>query len=419
MGRFWKTLGLVVGIVAIVLVVAILLIVGLGYAGLLLLLVVMALYGWMLFAFMHHRQCRQEEFLQVLTAAAEAEAPLAPALWAYLRDQPQHSDVREVLIALLLFFVLPGYYWIVHRRANYDRKVEQVARLLEAGESLEDALLMTPGVASRETILAVALGEETGQMARCLQAFRNPARSRLANLWLEMAPRLAYPLVLLLIMSGLLQFWTIYIAPKYQRIFLDMNMKLPEETEQIKALGELALSYFWVLILAFPLLGLLMLLFFRSPTFRWYFPVVGHLYRRYVRSQILHALSFLLQMKEPAPQALALLAEPGFFVRPARRRLEAVRVRVERGEPLADSLRRERLLTRAMVPLLKAAERAGNLPWALAEVAEVLAQRTARQAQHLGMAFFPVPVVALGVLVGVIVIGLFVPLIYLIDGLAQ
>src|SRR5215469_12646495 len=136
MDRFWRVLALVVSCAAYAAgLVIMLLYLGLGYGTLLVLLVLAAGYGWMLFAFLHYRQCRQEEFLQVVAAAAEAEAPLAPALWAYLRDRPR-GGLHEFWVALLLFFVLPVYYWLWYRGSNYDRKVEQVAKLLEGGHSL-------------------------------------------------------------------------------------------------------------------------------------------------------------------------------------------------------------------------------------------------------------------------------------------
>lgn len=418
MNRLWKILALCGSVLVVAALTTAVLFAGLGYLSLVVLLVLGAVYAWMLFAFLHYRQNRQEEFLQVITAAAEAEAPLAPALVAYLLDRP-HGRLREFWVALLLFFVVPGYYWIVYRRGNYDRKVEQVARLLEEGASLSDALRVTPGVASRETRLAVALGEDTGQLARSLQSIRNPTRSRLATLWVEMVPRFAYPLLLLLVISGILNFWTLYLLPKFMRIFQEMKVDLPPETAWAMSLGRFTLVWSWALVLIIPGLCVLLVLLLVSPEFRWHCPVVGHFYRGYVRSRILQALAFLLQLNEPAPAALGVLDESGYFAAGARRRLNAVRLRVERGEPLADSLQRERILPSAMVPLLKASERAGNLPWALAELADVLAQRAARRAQRLGMAVFPALIVALGVLVGVVALGVFVPLVTLMEGLAQ
>jgi type II secretory pathway component PulF len=419
MARFLRVLALVGSCIAYaVLLLVMLYFLGLGYASVLVLLILAAAYGWMLFAYLHYRDCRQEEFLQVLAAAAEAQAPLAPALWAYLHDRPR-GGLREIWVSLLLFIVVPGYYWLWYSGSNYDRKVERVAELLEDGCSLPEALRETPGVASRDTRLAVTLGEDTGQLARCLRSLRNPSRNRLAILWLEMVPRFGYPLFLLFVINAVLVFWMLYLAPRFERIFKEMHMTLPAETERVMALGSFAMHYAWVLSLSIPALVGLLALLLASPTFRWYFPIIGRLYREYLRSQMLQALAFLLQMEQPAPTALGVLAESGCFIGPARRRLNAARRRVERGEPLADSLQREKVLRQAMVPLLRTAERVGNLPWALAELADLVAQRLARRAKRLGMALSPVPVVGVGVLVGVIALGLFMPLITLIEGLSQ
>src|SRR5437870_1540342 len=131
----------------------IVLFIGLGLAlvfggvapGLPLLLVLMLFYGWMLSAYLHYRQGRQDELLHLLSTAAEVQAPLAPALWAYLRDRPQ-GPLREFCVALLLFFVLPGYYWVWHRRHSFDSRVARVAYFLEMGHSLPNALRAVPGV---------------------------------------------------------------------------------------------------------------------------------------------------------------------------------------------------------------------------------------------------------------------------------
>jgi len=419
MVRFLKYVGLILTTAAFAGVLVLMLwSVGLGFGSLLVLLVLGAVYTWMLFAFVHYRACRQEELLQVLAAAAEAQAPLAPALLAYVHDRP-HGGLRELWVGLILFFIVPGYYWIWYSNSNYDRKVERLARLLEEGHSLPEALALTPGVTSRETRLAVALGQDTGQLGACLKALRNPARARLATLWLELVPRFTYPLFLLLVINGVLTFWLLYLTPRFQRLFAEFKTALPVETQRAMDLGHFALAYSWVLVLAVPVLAVLLVLLLVSPGFRWYFPGVGRLYRTYVCSQILQALAFLLQTGRPAPQALAVLAADGGFVGAARRRLHAVRRRVERGEPLADSLRRGRVLPRSMAPLLHSAERVGNVPWAMAELGDLLAARLARRAQRLGLLLFPVPVVGAGVLVGVIILGVFMPLITIINELAQ
>ena len=87
-----------------------------------LLLLMLSVYGWMIYAFVQYREGRQEEFTYLLQSAAEAQAPLAPVIRSYLADRP-HGMLREFWVFLLLFFVFPGYYFFWHRQHTYDRRV--------------------------------------------------------------------------------------------------------------------------------------------------------------------------------------------------------------------------------------------------------------------------------------------------------
>src|SRR5207245_8683938 len=111
------------------------------------------------------------------------------------------------------------------------------------------------------------------------------------------------------------------------------------------------------------------------------------------------------------PESLALLANSGYFARVARRHLNGVRQRVEQGEALADSLRRGGLLPAAMVPLVQASQRAGNLPWALAELGDHRANRRTRSLQRLSLVLFSALVFVIGLMVGFMVLGMFLPII--------
>src|SRR5262245_28754840 len=145
MWEFWKFLGF--SLLGVLIVIG--LVVTFSLAGIYLVLIVVAFYGWVAFAFCHYRYLRQEEVFQLLKAAGEAQTPVAPALWAYLLDRPSHPW-HDFWVALLQFFLLPGYYWAWHRQHAFDKKVERVAWALEAGFPLHRALREAPGVVSRE-----------------------------------------------------------------------------------------------------------------------------------------------------------------------------------------------------------------------------------------------------------------------------
>jgi type II secretory pathway component PulF len=384
-------------------------------AGLYLLLLLALVYGWVLFAFVSYRQGRQDELLQLLITAGEAKAPLAPALRAYVHDRPA-GPLREFWVGALLFLLLPGYYWLWYRRHRYDRKLQDVARLLEMGHPLHSALRAVPGAAPRQLILAAAVGQATGQLALCLH---NAAQPRLAALWFEFLPRLIYPLLLLFFVKGILVFWMIFLVPKLVSIFKEFGAEPPDWTEHLIEFAHWLGEYWWVVLLALLALGIGVIGLIVSPTFRFWFPFVGGYYRRTVQSAVLKMLAALLEAQTPVPQALTLLAHSGSFPPVVRKRLETVRDRVEQGEPLADSLRRGGLLPRTMVPLVQAAERVGNLPWALAELADTIALGVIRRLRRMSVVLAALLLIALGGLVAFMALGMFLPLVDLMSRLSE
>lgn len=386
-----------------------------GHGGFYLFLTLLAAYGWALFCYFHYRQGRQEELLHVLTTAADMGAPLAPALRAYVFDRPR-GVVREFWVGLILLFLVPGYYWIWHRRHRYEAKVHHVAGLLEQGVPLHGALRATPGVASGETLLAAAVGESTGRLAASL---RGVPRSRLAPVWIEAVPRFLYPFALLLIIFGVLSFLMLYIAPKFARIHRDIGVDLPDLTKRLFDFGAVVIHHAWLLAVGILSAFWVGVVLYFSPTACWYCPGFGRLYRMHQQSRLLKLLGILLENGKPVPEALAILIESGYFKGTVQRRLQHVWGEVWQGEPLTRQLRQANLLPASMVPLLESAERARNLPWILSELGEHLANRTVVLLRRWSLIYFPISVVAVGLLVGFIVVGMFLPLVTLMAEIGQ
>jgi type IV pilus assembly protein PilC len=381
---------------------------GFGPPGGLLFLLLLLFYGWMVQTFVRYRTSRQEELLFLLATTIDQGAPLAPALHAYLGDR-REKGWRAFWAGLLLFFVFPGYYWLWHRRHSYDQKLRRVANRLEMGDPLPQALLAEPGVASGTTVLALAVGEASGRPAVALKRLRD---SSLGSLWIETVPRLFYPLLLLLFLNGLLTFWLLFLYPRMERMYLEFGTSLPALTQAVADVGTFLFDSFgpfglWVLLL-------LMVLPIYSPTIRWYYPLLGRVYRLNVQSQVLKMLGVLLEAGKPASQSIRVLVESGALPWVAERRLERAEAHIDQGQSLADALRRVGLLSVQVSPLIAAAQRANNLPWAMTELGTTLASRATWLARRLSLGLFSVAVISISVLVGLFVIAMFLPLIKLI-----
>jgi type II secretory pathway component PulF len=116
-------------------------------------------------------------------------------------------------------------------------------------------------------------------------------------------------------------------------------------------------------------------------------------------------------------QALHLLADT-YPIRHVGRLLAAVAGKAYQGASWHTSLAHAGLISSADAAVLAAAERADNLPWALEEMADSAIRRQTYRLQLALHCLYPLVLLLLGGLVAFFVIGLFLPLISLIQGLS-
>jgi type II secretory pathway component PulF len=386
---------------------------GVGFVFVLLLVVVN---GWALYAFLRYRQGQQDELLAVLSATAEAGLPLAAGVAAYRADRKPRP--LDGFLRWLSFVALPLYayarIWFGWR--PFDRLLADLSHRLDAGEPLSEALRATPGVAAREVRLAAAVGEATGALG---PALRSAERERWSAAWLELGPRVLYPVLVLLFVSGLTTFLMMVILPRFQKIFDEFGQPLPESTQSLAA-GWAVVAEFLPLILPGTILFVVAVsAVVANPTLRWYTPGLGRLYRWGVQAEVLRTLGRLLAVGQTVPQALAFLQDSHDLPAVVRRRLAVAAVAVGRGETLDAGLQEAGLLSAAMAPLVRASERVLRLPWALIELGDHLAGRAFRVVRRLSLVVSPVLVVLVGAVVGFIAVAMFLPLIHLITSLSE
>jgi len=194
---------------------------------------------------------------------------------------------------------------------------------------------------------------------------------------------------------------------------------LPPITQLLITFARVFVSYWYLCV---PVLGLLALLGFLA-MFRFLgvsgrvLPVVGRLFSPIDNASVLQMLAVTVREKRPIVASLELLAAYSPSQR-ARNRLHGAIRRIADGGHWCEALRRARFVSRAQCAVFRSAEQAGNLAWALDEMADSRIRRASYRAHAVLNVLFPILIFGLAMCVLFVALGMGLPLFNLISGLA-
>ncbi|MBN1590152.1 MAG: type II secretion system F family protein [Pirellulales bacterium] len=337
-----------------------------------------------------HWATRQRGLLWMLTVSAERSLPLGPAVEAFARE----------------------------RGGWHARHAWQLAAMLNAGAPLPEALERCPGLLPRYVVPPIRVGCETGALA---QALRRAATVHDLNepVWVALQGKIAYLIMVPVCGFMLLQLIMLFIVPSFVEIFCDFEIRLPRITQQLISVSDFIVD-FWFMLLPFGLFGMVLLFYLPIRYFGWIdldLPGMGRFTRRLDSAEILDALSFVAGQGQPISQGVATLAR-SYPKSHIRARLSRAATDISRGNDWCESLHRQDLIRRPELAILKAAQRVGNLSWAMSELADSARRRLAYRVQAIAQTLFPPMVILIGLAVLFVVTALFIPLISLISALA-
>ena len=223
----------------------------------------------------------------------------------------------------------------------------------------------------------------------------------------------------MLFASGVALFMVLRITPAFQKIFDEFGCELPRITQFTLATTHFVAHFGFILV---PLFLVLILWFFAlcfqyMTGIRWNLPLVNRLARRLDTAVILEALALAAKRNVPFQGKIETLAR-WYPVGAIRKRLSGVLEDMRSGVDWSRSLALHGLIKPAELAVFEAAGRAGNLAWALREMAESSRRRLNYRLHNVVQVLFPMAVVVFGVMVMVFVVSYFMPLIGLIDALS-
>jgi general secretion pathway protein F len=334
------------------------------------------------FARLHNHRIKKQGFLRVLALAAEKEMPLIPVIEAYAYETG----------------------------GSFGDRIADFSTMLQNGVPLPDALRMAPGLISTDHYPIIFSGYESGTLAK---GFREAAAPDLHKpVWGSISSKLLYIAAMIWIGCGMLIFMLTKLIPAFEKIFKDYGKILPPVTREFIEISHLSIVFMPVIFLVFFFFLFLfiysMLKFYGVIVFE--LPGLGRLLRRKHAAEILNNLALAVESHRTIDSGIHTLARC-YPNRSIREKLSQSLLDVQSGVSWCESLFRRGLMRQSDLAVLQAAERAGNLPWAMREIADVNRRRLVCRMNVLVQLLFPPVVICFGGMLLFIVIAMLKPLI--------
>lgn len=293
--------------------------------------------------------------------------------------------------------------------------IADVRRRVQAGSSLRAAFEQHQAVFSDFFLGMIDAGESSGELS---QSFEVSARFLEKRLELRQKIRAAfvYPIVVGVVCSIVVTCLLVFVVPTFSQLYTKMHVELPAPTQVLVSLSATVRSWWWLLLLsgAGLVLGIRRLLANPVVRVRWdrlkiQLPILGPLSRLALVSQFVRTLGLLISVGVPIIDAIATAGR-------ATRNDEMARVAsdlrqaVRTGRPVAQSLRTHDIFPPLVVQLVASGEEAGILPEMLAKAADLMDRDVDRLAASLLVKLEPTLTVIIGLLIGLILMCVYLPM---------
>jgi type II secretory pathway component PulF len=335
------------------------------------------------------------ELSSQLAGLARAGLPLGPSLAAMAEELP---------------------------RGRLRRAMRDLARGLDAGQPLGEAIAGQAGRIPSHLRGLVAAGIRSGRLGEVLSEFSGFAAHGI-ELRRRLKLKLAYPVLTLLITLAVFTFVGMVVLPQFESTFRDFGIPLPGITIAVLSLthGTAAIWPMLATIAGIVVIGALAAnLLLRPATVRGLaagIPLLGAVWRWTSLAEFCHLLGLLVEHRLPMPEALRLSGEG---VQDARLEVATRHMAedVEEGKTLAQAMAARREFPPRLPRLIRWGEEQGSLPEVVRIAGDMFAERASAHATFASTTLSVACFVLIVMGVALIILGLMLPMIVLISKLS-
>jgi len=302
--------------------------------------------------------------------------------------------------------------------------VGAVAEDVEGGSTLSEAMGKHPKAFDKLYVNMVKAGEAGGVLDTILERLAE-FREKAQRLKKKIMGAMIYPAAVISIAGGIVTGILIFIVPKFQQMFEEMDIELPGLTQFLIDFSSL-LATRWYLIPIVPatifalykIIGMNKYGKYGLDWMQFKVPLFGTLANKSTVSRFCRTLGTLIASGVPILEALNIVRETtgnACMVNAITKVHDSIR----EGENIADPLRQSKVTDEMVVNMIDVGEETGELDKMLTKVADTFDEEIDVIVESLTSLIEPIMIIFMGGTVGTIVIALFMPLIKLMGSMGE
>jgi type IV pilus assembly protein PilC len=294
-----------------------------------------------------------------------------------------------------------------------------VARSVESGATLADALKRHPRVFDELYTNLVAAGEAGGILDVILQRLAVYIEKATA-LKRKIKAAMIYPATIIGVAFLVVMFMLTFVIPTFATMFKSLGADLPLPTQVVLWLSGFVRSYFFVIIAAIGGVIWGVRAYYRTENGRSTIdsmllrvPVFGLLIRKVAVARFTRTLGTLVSSGVPILEALRITARTAGN-RVIEKAILQCRAAVTAGRTLAEPLKASTVFPPMVTQMISVGEQTGALDAMLAKIAEFYDDEVDTAVAGLTALLEPLMIVILGIIIGGMVIAMYLPIFRLV-----
>jgi type IV pilus assembly protein PilC len=305
---------------------------------------------------------------------------------------------------------------IVEEQSKRSDKIlfKEISESVVQGTSLSEAIHQSKKFTPYE-FYSIKIGEETGRLPSILKELTTFFNKKIKQRR-QLTSALTYPGLVIITAFVAVIFMMKFIVPMFVDVFKRFHGTLPKLTRVIIAISDFLSDKIGLIFFIILLLIVLLIYLRRQPWFvKTYsllvlkMPIGGDIIKKIYQARFCQSMALLIGSKIPLIQAIQLVNKMiGFY--PFQMAMTKIESDIHYGAALYESMGKFKFFDRRIVYLTKVAEEVNKLDIIFNKLNEQYSEELQHRINLLNNLLEPVLIIIVGILVAIILIGMYLPL---------